>query len=93
MITFKCSSCGKELQLENRIYEKAYKDKEYCLDCRSPHGGKREGAGRPSLGITKKVSITLPDNIWDEIEGEKGELTKSAFFRELALNWSKGEKL
>lgn len=33
-----------------------------------PHGGKREGAGRPSLGTTKKVSLTLPDEVWENIE-------------------------
>ncbi|WP_449603879.1 hypothetical protein [Paenibacillus sp. Marseille-Q9583] len=31
-------------------------------------GGLREGAGRKSTGITKKVSLTLPENIWQEIE-------------------------
>lgn len=33
------------------------------------HGEKREGAGRPSLGITKKVSITLSEEDWKRIEG------------------------
>jgi hypothetical protein len=28
-------------------------------------GGKREGAGRKPLGITKKVSITLSQDHWD----------------------------
>jgi hypothetical protein len=60
------------------------------MDFRSKHGGYREGAGRPSLGITKKVSITLPDDIWDEIEREKGDLAMSAFLRDLVLNRSKG---
>lgn len=32
------------------------------------HGGKREGAGRPSLGTTKKVSLTLADYIWELLE-------------------------
>ena len=30
-------------------------------------GGKRVGAGRPSKGITKKVSLTLSDELWNEI--------------------------
>ena len=29
------------------------------------HGGKREGAGRKSIGITKKVSITLITEQWE----------------------------
>lgn len=92
MITFKCSSCQKELKLQENIYEKAYKGHDTCLDCRPRHGGYREGAGRPALGITKKVSITLPDEVWQEIECEKGDLAMSAFLRELVLNRSKGER-
>lgn len=38
------------------------------------HGGKREGAGRPSLGTTKKVSLTLPDEIWEMLEIRNKEL-------------------
>ncbi|MGE6619299.1 CopG family transcriptional regulator [Bacillus thuringiensis] len=47
------------------------------------HGGKREKAGRPSLGITKKVSITLPKEDWTRIEESKKSF--SQFFRELVL--------
>lgn len=31
-------------------------------------GGKREGAGRKHIGMTKKVSLTLPENVWERIE-------------------------
>lgn len=31
------------------------------------------GVGRPSLGTTKKVSLTLPDEIWEKIEGRINE--------------------
>ncbi|ANS52166.1 CopG family transcriptional regulator [Bacillus cereus] len=47
------------------------------------HGGKREGAGRPSLGITKKVSITLSEEDWKRIEDTNKAF--SQFFRELTL--------
>ncbi|PEI44617.1 CopG family transcriptional regulator [Bacillus pseudomycoides] len=47
------------------------------------HGGKREGAGRPSLGITKKVSITLSEEDWKRIEDSKKSF--SQFFREVTL--------
>ncbi|RIW27288.1 CopG family transcriptional regulator [Bacillus salacetis] len=49
------------------------------------HGGRREGAGRPSLGTTRKVSITLPDEVWEEIEKEKGDQTMSAYLRSVIL--------
>lgn len=31
-------------------------------------GGLREGAGRKSIGVTKKVSLTLTDEMWANIE-------------------------
>lgn len=93
MINFTCTKCEKELKLENRIFEKSYKGYEYCLDCRPKQGGYREGAGRPSLGETKKVSITLPADSWKVIEKKKGDLTMAAYFRNLLLNDLHGEKL
>lgn len=52
-------------------------------------GGKRDGAGRPSLGVTKKVSITLPEEIWEQLEQSKGDQSMSAFLREIIIdgNW------
>lgn len=32
-------------------------------------GGKREGAGRKAKGITRKVSLTLPAEVWEMIDG------------------------
>lgn len=79
MIQFICKKCGKTLDLENRIYEKAYKNHELCLSC-------RPAMGRPPLGVTKKVSITLPEEVWKEIEEEKGEAAMSAFLRQTILD-------
>ncbi|GLX67538.1 hypothetical protein MU1_18830 [Paenibacillus glycanilyticus] len=31
-------------------------------------GGHREGSGRKSIGVTKKVSLTLTEETWDKIE-------------------------
>lgn len=31
-------------------------------------GGLREGSGRKRIGVTKKVSLTLTEEIWDKIE-------------------------
>ncbi|PAE27939.1 hypothetical protein CHI07_17020 [Paenibacillus sp. 7884-2] len=36
----------------------------------SSRGGKRKGAGRKGLGITKKVSLTLTEEVWEKIEQE-----------------------
>lgn len=31
-------------------------------------GGLREGAGRKNIGVTKKISLTLTEDMWDKIE-------------------------
>lgn len=41
--------------------------------------------GRPSLGTTKKVSITLPDEVWERIDEEKENMSMSAFLRFVIL--------
>jgi flagellar biosynthesis/type III secretory pathway protein FliH len=41
--------------------------------------------GRPSLGTTKKVSLTLPDEVWDMIETEKENMPLSAYLRFLIM--------
>lgn len=47
------------------------------------HGGKREGAGRKPTGTTKKVSITLADETWEQIEQAKQDknISQSSLFR------------
>lgn len=53
------------------------------------HSAKKEKAGRPSLGVTKKVSITLPQDIWEKIENDiKDQDLKSmsAYFRKMMLD-------
>lgn len=37
--------------------------------------------GRPSLGVTKKVSITLPEEVWSMIDDSFDN--RSGFFRSL----------
>lgn len=85
MKNFICENCSKHLEVNDRVYDKAYKGHNFCLDCRASHGGKRDGAGRPSLGKTKKVSITLPDEVWERIDDSKKEQSMSAFLRELIM--------
>ncbi|PDY19816.1 CopG family transcriptional regulator [Bacillus cereus] len=60
-------------------------EKEKSNSIQNKRGGKREGAGRKGFGITKKVSVTLPSEVWREIEElcEKGNLNQSKVLREL----------
>ena len=58
------------------------------------NSAKKESVGRPSMGVTKKVSITLPDDIWSKIKSDikdKDLKSMSAYFRELALAHFKEE--
>ena len=54
------------------------------------HGGKRDGAGRPSLGVTKKVSVTLPEVTWkkiqQEIDSHPDIKSMSSYFRKIVLD-------
>jgi len=36
-------------------------------------GGLRQGAGRKSIGVTKKVSLTLTEELWAKIEADRAE--------------------
>jgi len=48
-------------------------------------GGLREGAGRPSIGVTKKVSLTLTEELWHEIESVCADqnVSRSQVFRNI----------
>lgn len=59
------------------------------------NSAKREVMGRPSLGVTKKISVTLPDDIWEKISKEisEGDLkSMSAYFRKMTLDYFKEKK-
>ncbi|WP_244912734.1 hypothetical protein [Paenibacillus pasadenensis] len=47
-----------------------------------PRGGRREGAGRKPQGITRKVSLTLTEEQWNQIESS-GEPTVAAYIQSL----------
>lgn len=57
-------------------------------------GGPREGAGRKGIGVTKKVSLTLTEDIWEEVdrECEDLEISRSSFLRNLIEAYYNGNK-
>ena len=89
--TFLLLAETEEVELEklnemlNQLYIPPYKDKMLPEHLKPNHGGKREGAGRPSLGTTKKISITLTNDIWEKVDNEVDEMgsSKSALFRQI----------
>ncbi|MDF9840656.1 MULTISPECIES: CopG family transcriptional regulator [unclassified Paenibacillus] len=48
-------------------------------------GGLREGSGRKSIGVTKKVSLTLTEEIWNKIEDHctDNKLSRSEVIRNI----------
>lgn len=52
------------------------------------HGGRRENAGRKPLGETRKVSITLPEDLWKEIDriAKQPNWNQSKVFRQMVEN-------
>lgn len=76
-------------EMLEQLYIPPYKYSLLPEHLRHSNSAKREKSGRPSLGVTKKVSITLPQDIWQKIEGEiKDQDLKSmsAFFRKIILD-------
>jgi len=72
---------GLEQYCEQKGYQFIFEDNG-LLDRR---GGKREGAGRPAIGTSKKITITLPDEMWEAIERNKGDESMAAYFRQAIM--------
>lgn len=74
---------GKELEYETKaeaekqieIYKQSFRDQNFFVH-------ELNSVGRPAIGITKKVSLTLPENEWAWFE-EKADGNRSQFLRRL----------
>lgn len=77
-------------EMLEQLYIPPYKYDMLPEHLKHSNSAKKERAGRPSLGVTKKVSVTLPKDIWEMVEKEiteRGDLkSMSAFFREIMLD-------
>lgn len=60
-------------------------NKEGQLGFSFTRGGMREGAGRKAIGITRKVSLTLSQELWDCMESEREAkgLSRSEMMRDI----------
>ncbi|WP_233711650.1 hypothetical protein [Lederbergia citrisecunda] len=82
-------------EMLEQLYIPPYKYNLLPEHLRHSNSAKRESAGRPSLGITKKLSLTLPKDIWDKIEKEIEEKelkSMSAYLRRMILNHYKNTR-
>lgn len=68
-------STKKEAQEQIKIYKQSFPHEQFFVH-------ELNSVGRPSVGITKKVSLTLPEEYWDWLDQEaKGN--RSAFLRQI----------
>ena len=77
----KCMNCGSKKDVIDFVAgnEKLI----LCVDCRVKLvNGKLGKVGRPAIGVTKKVSVTLNQSDWDWLD-EKAEGNRSKFIREV----------
>ncbi len=85
----------KIIEMFGQLYIPPYQYKMLPDHLRYSNSAKKERAGRPSLGITKKVSVTLPKDIWNlidkEIKEDPNTKSMSAYFRRVVLDYLKGE--
>lgn len=84
IVATECERCGGDYDLT--IIHVNDEPKAYCQNCRVEMFTKKNPVGRPSVGVTKKVSLTLPEHEWDWFD-EQAKGNRSQFLRHLV--WEK----
>ncbi|MGE7133376.1 hypothetical protein [Lysinibacillus xylanilyticus] len=56
----------------------------YCKTCKVSLFSKKRSVGRPSIGITKKVSLTLTKDDWEQFDA-KAKHNRSFFLRKIIV--------
>lgn len=75
-----CERCGGDQDLA--IIHINNDPKGYCQNCRVEMFSKKNPVGRPPVGVTKKVSLTLPAEEWEWLDDEAKD-NRSLFLRQL----------
>lgn len=78
-----CGRCGGDDDLT--IIHVDDEPKAFCQNCRVDLFGKKNPVGRPSVGVTKKVSLTLSEDDWYWLD-KKAEGNRSKFLRKIVWN-------
>lgn len=84
IVTLDCERCGGDDDLT--IIHVDGDPKSYCRNCRFEMFAPKNPVGRPSVGITRKISLTLPESEWEWFD-EKANGNRSQFVRRLV--WEK----
>ena len=63
--------------IEDKNIKIGVSNKEGQLGFVFSRGGMREGAGRKNIGKTKKISLTLTDDLWEKLEKDCADNNQS----------------
>lgn len=80
IIATNCERCDSENDVA--IIHVNGEPKAFCINCRVEVFAKKKPVGRPAIGITKKVSVTMDQHDWDLLD-EKSKGNRSAFIRDV----------
>ncbi|MNZ54697.1 hypothetical protein D3C78_726080 [compost metagenome] len=71
--------------MNNEEYKPPRNDSEAGPHSKAARGGSRSGAGRKPIGITRKLSLTLPEKHWAEIDHrcDRGDYSLSEIIRSI----------
>lgn len=83
IVATSCGRCGSDNDVE--IIHVNGEGKAFCVNCRVEVFAKKKPVGRPTIGVTKKISLTLDESNWDLLD-EKAKGNRSAFIREVVWN-------
>jgi len=56
----------------------------YCKTCKTALFSKKRSVGRPSIGVTKKVSLTLTKDDWEQFD-VRAKGNRSLFLRKMIV--------
>lgn len=83
IVALNCDRCNGEDDVT--IIHVNDEPKAYCQSCRVEMFSPKKSVGRPSVGVTKKVSLTLPEYYWEWLD-EKADGNRSKFLRKVIWN-------
>lgn len=84
-----CQRCGSSINVTIIDVDKV--PMTYCKTCKVALFSKKRSAGRPSIGITKKVSLTLTKDDWEQFDA-KAKKNRSLFLRKIIVNFFNEEE-
>lgn len=73
-----CDHCGSDFNVTIIYVDEV--PVTYCKTCKMALFSKKRSVGRPSIGITKKVSLTLTKDDWEQFDA-KAKGNRSLFLR------------